>query len=111
VPNQFLEWRACHGTKRTYPTRTRARLVICRIWLRERRIDSLQPYTCTWADHWERGRTAAPHIHIGHARRAYPERAGHWLRKYLLWPFYRLRRRVRAPFRALRRRYLGLDSL
>lgn len=89
------QWLAAHCGKRKYRSRWHAWAVILRIWVRNRVIDSLEPYTCTWAPHWSQGRTGAPHIHIGHGRYA----PFSWLRRqlhlYVVWPYYRARRRYR----------------
>ena len=89
--HRYGDWRAGHHGKRRFRTRRRAWLVIARIWLRERRWDTLQPYTCRWGPDWNAGRTAEPHIHIGHGKYTPGSRARYQLNKRVVWPFYRAR--------------------
>jgi hypothetical protein len=97
--HRYGDWRAAHYGKRRYRTRRQAWLVIARIWLRERRLDSLEPYTCRWGADWNAGRSAPPHIHIGHGKYTPASRARHQLNLRVVWPLYR----ARARFRRLRR--------
>jgi hypothetical protein len=84
-----------HGGKRRYQSRRRAWLVIFRIWIRERRFDTLTPYTCRWAHHWDDGKTGLPHIHIGHGRYTAQQRLAHQVKLLIVWPYYRRRSRWR----------------
>lgn len=93
--HRYGDWRAAHYGKRRYRSRRRAWLAILRIWLRERRWDSLQPYTCRWGPDWNKGRTGEPHIHIGHGKYTPGGRAGYWLNRHVVWPCYRARTRWR----------------
>jgi hypothetical protein len=97
--HRYGDWRAAHYGKRRYRSRRRAWLVIFSIWLRERHTDSLQPYTCRWGPDWNKGRAGEPHIHIGHGRYTPADRARHWVKRVVVWPFYR----ARARWRRLRR--------
>jgi hypothetical protein len=97
--HRYENWRSAHHGKFRYRSRRRAWLAVFRIWLREHRFDSLEPYTCRWGPDWEKGRTAEPHIHIGHGKFQPSERARHWLRRHAVWPYYRARRRWRRLLR------------
>jgi hypothetical protein len=84
-----------HGRKRVYASRRRAWLAIIRLWARQRRVDTLAPYACTWGSRWEDGRGHAPHIHIGHGRHLLSDRMTHVVARYTIWPLYQARRRWR----------------
>lgn len=58
----FYRWHAEHAGKRKFASRRQAWWFIVRLWIRDRRIDSLEPYECRWAPLWDQGRTAAPHL-------------------------------------------------
>lgn len=93
--SRFGDWRAQHLGKRRFRSRRHAWAVIIRMWLRERRWDTLQPYTCRWGSSHAAGRTAPPHIHIGHGKYTPGARARHQLNLRVIWPYYRARRRWR----------------
>jgi hypothetical protein len=99
--HRYGDWRAAHCGKRRYHSRWRAWLVIARIWLRERRADSLQPYTCRWGPDWSAGRTAEPHVHIGHGKYTPAQRLRRQVKRRVVWPLYRLRARWRRLLRML----------
>lgn len=110
LSRKHSRWLAQHGRKRVYRSRFRAWLAIARICVKERQVVSrwrgnpsfLVPYECRWASRWEAGRTGPAHIHIGHqAWRGSAQQR--WLRRrlfrpahqYVIWPYYRARRRAR----------------
>jgi hypothetical protein len=65
---------------------------------RHRELDfGLRPYVCRWGHTPVLGQTAAPHLHIGHHKR----RPRRWLKRLIIWPYYRTRRRVRMWSRTL----------
>lgn len=99
--NRFGDWRAGHCGKKRYRSRRRAWAVIIRIWLRERRWDTLQPYSCRWGYRYDLGRVFPEHVHIGHGRYTPGDRARHQLNLRVVWPFYRTRARWRRLLRTL----------
>jgi hypothetical protein len=94
-----LTWCFQHKGKRVYPSKARAWRACWRIWLRQLHTDDLRPYECTWRNEYARGRTSAPHIHIGHDRhrRTLGKRVRYWRLRLTVWPYYRLRTRWRNP--------------
>ena len=93
---KYNDWRFRHYGKRAYPSRCRAWLAILHIWLRERRFDSLVPYTCRYTARAGEGKAGESHIHIGHGRYTPQARARRRLRRMFLYPFFRARRRVKV---------------
>ena len=101
----YYAWLSKHGRKRTYSSHARAWLAIARICLQDRELCLLYPYDCTWTDDWRDGPIAAPHVHVGHyrrhrwrksrARRLLYRYAVWSARRYVIWPYYRARRRRR----------------
>lgn len=92
----YASYHKGHRRKKKYANRFRAWQAILSIWWRERKIDSLRPYTCRWHDNQRKGQTAAPHLHIGHDRDV-RKRYRRWrqtYRKRFYWPCYRLRRKL-----------------
>lgn len=96
---RYIKWLRKHGQKHVYPSRGRAWLSIFRIWLQERRIDSLQPYACYFTDDPGEPRGTVPHIHIGHGRVS----TGVWIKRKLqkklqkaVSPLFRARSRTRT---------------
>lgn len=107
---QEERWLAQHGVKRVYRSHARAWLVIIRLHVKDREVISrrrgdarfLVPYDCTWTDDWRAGRNGAVHVHIGHQRwkTSRLRRRVHFFlvwphRRFILWPYYRARRRWR----------------
>jgi len=88
-----LAWHYQHGRKVSYPDRkaaerTRWRLMIC-CWQ-----FGLSSYPCRWGPRWQDGRRGGQlHWHLGHRRKT----GRTWLKVYVVWPYYRLRRRWRRP--------------
>ncbi len=91
----FYRWHAEHAGKRKFASRRQAWRFIVRLWIRDRRIDSLEPYECRWAPLWDQGRTAAPHLHVGHGKHTPGGRLTRHLRQHVVWPYFRARLRVR----------------
>ena len=96
TPDWWL-WRAQHQGKRRFPTRWHARKAIVCMIVRHREpgLLFLHPYTCTWTNGPHPTRDGVPHIHVGHDRQAKAK----WRRrlfKYSVWPFYRVRLRVKV---------------
>ena len=89
-------WQQGHQGKRVYRSRSRAWLMILRIWARERRLDSLTPYVCYYTDRLEDRKTGDPHIHIGHTRWTRSRRLRRRARRMFLYPFFRARRQVKV---------------
>ena len=101
TPVPYYVWSASHNTKRVYRHHWQAWLTIIRLWITEGwGADGLAPYKCLWADRLEDGETAVPHFHIGHNRYAWTlrETLRYRLRRHLIWPYRRARRRVRQLF-------------
>jgi|FreactTroBogLake_1042271.scaffolds.fasta_scaffold84538_2 hypothetical protein len=83
-----------------YQTRFRACRAILRLWLQQRRIDSLQPYECRWGPVWEHGRSYPMHYHIGHGYYTVPDRVSYQCRHLVVYPWRRLKSRLRLIIRA-----------
>lgn len=107
---QYQKWAAQHGRKRAYRSHARAWLTIARICIREREVTSrwrgsrtmLVPYDCRWTDRWEAGKSGPVHVHIGHqawngsrAKRRLHHLVIYPVRRGVIWPFFRARRRWR----------------
>lgn len=97
-------WWYQHGRgKWRYRTRWTAWRAVLRIWIRERKVDTLVPYECRWTADWSAGRTGPLHYHIGHGRHTLRDRFRYQLRHRIVYPFYRARSRCRRWVRHGRR--------
>ena len=96
TPNWVFVWRAQHQGKRRFPTRLHAWKAIVCMWVRYKRVDTLRPYVCTWTNGPHPTKDGIPHIHVGHDRRVW--RSRYVWHHFLVWPFYRVRLRVKILF-------------
>lgn len=104
---RYDEWRRSHQGKYRFATRRQAwRAIASMCWRRRRPDVHLTPYTCQWGSDPAAGKRAGqPHLHVGHSKQCWPlvqaildwRRAlWYWRNRFLVWPYYRARRWVRA---------------
>lgn len=99
--NAFYRWKRSHRDKRPYSSRLAAWRRVLRFWIKDRRPDlNLRPYSCTFGKGPHK--KAELHYHIGHSNQnilwgKYPpgKRLAHLVRKYTVYPYYRVRSRYR----------------
>lgn len=92
-------WASGHRKKVRYDTRWQAWRGAVRLCWRKRRLDVLlRPYRCRLGLDYARGHVYPEHWHIGHSRKRKTQRTV--LRTWVVWPYYRLRRRWRRLVRS-----------